>query len=660
MTGRTKSRGLVYLRRSTTRQEISLAQQLEWAIRKAQEHGVQLDAGIDDLVVISKTKQNCKGAIFLDDGITGADLERPGLSQFIAEAISRKEVSHVFVHDPDRFARPEDPLEAVKLQQQLQRAGITVVFSNQIAGPISKGQSCTGESILALINYSESGQFLQKLALRITETKLSLAKGGFWTGGRPPYGFVRVLVDASGNEILELEEGTRIRREGCHVRIKPRDQGKINDWIRILKWYHNEKRGIKWIAAELNRLGIPSPDAGRKRTDAAGRHMVSGSWSHRTVQHLIKNPAIIGILRYGTKSEGAHRRHGPSGARLLEESDTRADGSPKTILNSPESFIEHPAGYDGLIDKDFFDQCQKIAEERGRSQRGVSRTRDLARYPLAMRVFDMTDGCGHPMYARTSGNRSLYVCGRYLKSGGAECEHNSVDGGALTDFIVNLLYQLVSRCGGRAALKKELEKLAFQEAEKSPTREIQRQTHLERELKSSQEELRQIEENLARAPNEKTFNIILAKHEDQEKRIRKLKVELEHENATANRAKDFDPSAEVDRALALFDRLDVIESDRTARMNLRETIDEIDMKIGLYFKDGLKGTKRKIRVLKSGIVVTGGQLLPVRPYGKDYIAPANLGCEEQTVSVKRPDRSKSAEERIPSEGVSFTKVIRGD
>jgi hypothetical protein len=37
-----------------------------------------------------------------------------------------------------------------------------------------------------------------------------------------------------------------------------------------------------------------------------------------------------------------------------------------------------------------------------------SRRKDPARYPLSSRIWDMSDGCGHPMYALTSGKRTLY------------------------------------------------------------------------------------------------------------------------------------------------------------------------------------------------------------------------------------------------------------
>jgi len=44
-----------------------------------------------------------------------------------------------------------------------------------------------------MVGYYSSGEFLRQLAERVTLFKLQLAKGGYWTGGRAPYGFGRVL-----------------------------------------------------------------------------------------------------------------------------------------------------------------------------------------------------------------------------------------------------------------------------------------------------------------------------------------------------------------------------------------------------------------------------------------------------------------------------------
>lgn len=68
-------------------------------------------------------------------------------------------------------------------------------------------------------------------------------------------------------------------------------------------------------------------------------------------------------------------------------------------------------------------------DKRGDSQRGLRRAKDPSRYPLACRVIDMTDRCGSVMYGRPNGERSMYSCGRYMRT--RECSNNTVDADAM-------------------------------------------------------------------------------------------------------------------------------------------------------------------------------------------------------------------------------------
>ena len=54
----------------------------------------------------------------------------------------------------------------------------------------------------------------------------------------------------------------------------------------------------------------------------------------------------------------------------------------------------------------------------------------------------------------------MYVCGNYVKTAGANCQHNAVDGDAALKFVLNFLIEQIERLGGRNALKSRLEKLA--------------------------------------------------------------------------------------------------------------------------------------------------------------------------------------------------------
>jgi hypothetical protein len=303
--------------------------------------------------------------------------------------------------------------------------------------PYSPGQQDIGRDIGLLCGYFQGGEELRKHADRVLGFQKKLAEGGFRTGGNPPYGFVRVLVDGLGNVIEKLPPGKTVTLAGCHVRVVPDDPAKITVWLQILEW-KAQGLGIKRIAKRLNEQGIPSPDAGRTRTDQGVKHRVTGKWSANTVGELCKNPIITGVQQYGKRSEGSLRRLGPDGARLLEEKDRTATGQPRIIFNEPSLRVTKQVG-ETQFDRVKWEAIQHQIEERGRCQRGVARVKDLARYPLTCRVVDLTDGCGSILYARTSQGRALYTCGKYMRTASAECRSNNIDAEALLRFTLKTL-----------------------------------------------------------------------------------------------------------------------------------------------------------------------------------------------------------------------------
>jgi hypothetical protein len=221
--------------------------------------------------------------------------------------------------------------------------------------------------------------------------------------------------------------------------IRPKDADKIRTWAMALHWCADKGWGCKRIASELNDLGIPSPDAGRTRTEGGRRHEVSGLWTPSAVRALLRNHAIIGYQRYGVQAEGHHRRLGADGPRLLGDADQR-DGRPKVVENHAELVIRSPLpAFAPVVKEAVFDAAQAVLDRRGKSQRGIAKTRDVGRYPLSTRVYDMA--CGSPMWARTSGERRLYTCGKYINSSGKQCEHNQVDAEATLAFVLQTLRQ---------------------------------------------------------------------------------------------------------------------------------------------------------------------------------------------------------------------------
>jgi hypothetical protein len=334
----------------------------------------------------------------------------------------------------------------MQIEKKLLLAGITIVHTDGVTPPMRRGDQNILRDLELLLAYYQGGEELRKHAERVLGAQQKLAEGGNRVGGNAPYGFVRVLVDANGSIVEELSPGKTVRQQGCHVRVMPKFPEKIAVWLQILAW-KEQGWGIKRIAKALNDRGIPSPDAGRTRTDRGVKHYVTGKWSQNTVAELCRNPIIVGFQEYGKRSEGKIRRLGKAGPRLLEdETDRSAQGQPRTIVNDPVLRINKQVG-EAQFDLERWQTVQRQMDARGRNQRGIPRSKDPARYPLACRLVDLTDNCGSILYGRMTHSRAVYTCGRYMRTAGAECASNQVDAEAILRLTLKTLKQIVDLHG---------------------------------------------------------------------------------------------------------------------------------------------------------------------------------------------------------------------
>jgi len=87
MRTRAKQRGAVYLRRSSATQEASLRDQLAWAIDEAMRRGITLECTLDDLTYMMANGVIVRRGMYLDDAVSGAVMDRPGLGQLVNDAL---------------------------------------------------------------------------------------------------------------------------------------------------------------------------------------------------------------------------------------------------------------------------------------------------------------------------------------------------------------------------------------------------------------------------------------------------------------------------------------------------------------------------------------------------------------------------------------------
>jgi hypothetical protein len=402
-------RGLFYTRESGGEHETTPGEYVRWARDKAAALGVAFSCTPEQIDAMIRDRRSRDGDLFLDYCVKGHKLQRPGLDALFDVALSDLALTHVFIVRRDRLARPDDPFDGIRLEARLREAGLTLVFMDRLLPQQRRGRRDLSETIVAMVDYDRAGKERRDLAQKLIYAQINLARNGYSTGGRPPFGFRRWLVRVDGARLRQLEEGEYVRMAGHHVVWRPGPDVELALIRRILEML--ETMAARRVAAVLTAEGVPTPDAGRDRTDHGVRHRTSSVWHQQTIVNIARNPLLRAVVEYGRRSMGDALRFSAGGPRELEESDQRADGGPKVVTNAESARVRASAGFAPMVELNRHQELLDKLEARGGTQRGKPRSHDAARNPLGGRIFDMV--CGWLMYRQPYGKSFWYLCGLY-------------------------------------------------------------------------------------------------------------------------------------------------------------------------------------------------------------------------------------------------------
>jgi Resolvase, N terminal domain len=603
----TAGRGLFYTRDSGGKHETTPGQYVRWACQKAEQLSVRFDGTPGRIDEMIRSAQSRNGDLFLDYGIQGHRLSRPGLDALFDEVRRDFTISHIFIPRRDRLARPNDPIDGMQLELKLQNEGVTLIFMDRVVPPRRVGdRGDIGEKILSLVDYDRAGRDRQDLAQKVIYAQIALARGGFSTGGRSPYAFRRWLVTDDGKVVRELPEGEYVKRKGHHVVWVPVPETHPEWQVtkRILSLLPTMPASR--VAAILTSERIPSPDAGRMRTDNGVRHATSGVWHQTTIVNIARNPLLLAVVTHGRRSMGDQLRWSPDGPRPLNDSDFREkDGKPKVVAIHPSAQITAPARFDPRVDEAEHRELIRTLDERAGTQRGKPRSKDPSRNPLGTRVFD---ACGWPMYRQPYNGSFRYLCGLYQQSHAAQCRHNVVDGVQATAFLLSCVRQRLARPDFRSKLEEKLRAIAERECGDGRTgMELEAKRA---ELAGLQKNKETAARNMTLASDPQQFGAMQVVFNELLQKERQLREELKQ----AERAPvpELAIDAEVGAALQMLDRLTELAgaSDLQA---VGQLFERLNARLFLRFAE-VPLKKRKVNKVAGGVVTFGAAPPPVPLY----------------------------------------------
>jgi site-specific DNA recombinase len=185
----------------------------------------------------------------VDEGISGATLDRPGLDR-LRELVRQGAADVVLAHDLDRLTR--DVGHCAILLEELERADVRLEF-------VAMTHERTAESRLLLdVKAALASYERTKIRERTRRGRLEKARQGRWPHGRPPYGYQ--VVDGRLAEDPPRAEVVR----------------------RIFGWYTRDGWSIRAIVRTLRAAGALKPTPWTKH------------WETVAVWRILQQPAYVG------------------------------------------------------------------------------------------------------------------------------------------------------------------------------------------------------------------------------------------------------------------------------------------------------------------------------------------------------------------------------
>lgn len=293
--------------------------------------GYSLDYQADRCTEKARSMGASDVTIYKDEGISGAVLNRPGLSR-LRDDLRQGRINLVVVLDPDRFAR--NVAHQLLVTEEIERLGAVLEFVNFEWRNTPEGQ------LFYAVRGAVSQYEKEKIRERTMAGRLQKARAGLLPQAHRPYGYA---YDPAASSLVPQPAEAKV------VQI-------------IYTLFTQYGLGYTAIARRLDDLGVPPRRASR--------------WHRQVVYQILVNPVYTGVFwvnRYNCRDLGLNRYRPPEERR-------------RPVLRDAALWIGVPVP--ALVES----SCWQAAQERIAA--GLTRYKSRTRRPYLLRGLVRCAVCG--------------------------------------------------------------------------------------------------------------------------------------------------------------------------------------------------------------------------------------------------------------------------
>ncbi len=266
---------------------------------------------------------------FMDPGRSGLTAEgRPGFRDMMESWVKKRDdFQYILCLDVSRWGRFQDIDLSAQYSAECRKYGKEVIYT-------TLGKPREDDPLYPVYVQFErfrAAQYSRELSDKVFRGCVKIAQQGYWAGGKPRYGFRRLLLNETRQPVQILGPGERKSIQNQRVTLTLGDEQEVAVVRRIFHEFTQEGRHEQVIAEGLNRDGIPSP---------GGR-----LWDGAKVRDILTDERYTGTMIYN---------------RTTQKLKTPSRANPK------EKWIRTPDSFKPMIKLEVFARAQEIFMERAR------------------------------------------------------------------------------------------------------------------------------------------------------------------------------------------------------------------------------------------------------------------------------------------------------